>query len=146
MVRLKNIRALNFIPLHEVREITKLRSKKRPEYTLKKIVPINFRSDLKSSVKNRNEYNDYDYLYKLNDKDKEWLTKFHREYLNSDFKSYKKPLHKNKKLKRTCYDMNNCRNRDIFSQKRVMNKLKFLGDDVHNLICDKNYIDKPEKV
>lgn len=132
-------KGFNFIPLREIRFIKvnkKLIRTKRSIslYTIKKKVSVNFRSKFPSSVKNRNEYNDYDYLHKLNDKEKAWLFKFHREYLNADFKSFKTPLHKTKKLKRTCYDMNNSRTRDLFSRKKVEHKLEYLGDKVFSLI------------
>jgi len=34
------------------------------------------------SVKNRNEFNDYDYLHILSAVDYDWLRRFHRESLN----------------------------------------------------------------
>lgn len=74
------------------------------------------------SVKNRNEYSDYDYLDVLSEKDRLWLKKFHQEWLQSNFQ-HKKLLHKSKKQRKRCYDMNNARNRDLYSFKKVRHLL-----------------------
>jgi hypothetical protein len=76
------------------------------------------------SVKNRQEYEDYDYLHKLSPSEYKWLRKFHREYLNADFK-HTGPLMRSKKSRRACYDANNARNRDLYSFLRVRHKLMF---------------------
>lgn len=125
-----------FVPVHSV-ILTQARTKKRPEYTRKQVVDIYSRSRLPSSVKNRNEYNDYDYLHKLNEDELKWLTSFHREYLNADFKHAGKKLHV-KKNRKSCYDMNNARGRDLYALHRTLYNLKFLGDDVYNLIDENN--------
>lgn len=128
-----NKKPLNFIPLHDIQHVNPMFKKKKFEYTLKKVVPNNFRSSFRSSVKNRNEYNDYDYLDKLNPKEKEWLYKFHREYLNADLKHKGKVLFK-KKYHKSLFYMNNCRNRDLFSREKVKRNLVYLGDNVFKLI------------
>ena len=71
--------------------------------------------------------------YKLNPKEKEWLLRFHREYLNADFKHGGKILHK-KRYRKDIYNMNNRRQRDLFSRHRVRNNLRFLGDNVFSLV------------
>jgi hypothetical protein len=69
---------------------------------------------------------DYDYLKKLTPKEKEWLNKFTKEYVNAEMNS-KRPrsnLHKNKSLKKDCYDRNNARNRCIYTRSKASWNLK----------------------
>lgn len=68
---------------------------------------------LGSSVKNRNDLSDYDYLHKLDKESLAWLKGFHREYVNADFKHKYKKLIKGKKKRKAVYDANNSRNRDF---------------------------------
>lgn len=63
------------------------------------------------NLKSRYNLIDYDYLHKLNDKEKEWLNRFTEEYVNADMNHGGKRLHKTKKLRKDCYDRNNARNR-----------------------------------
>lgn len=63
----------------------------------------------------KQEYFDFDYLDKLNDKEKAWMSQFNEEYLGARLNGNKKPLHKTQVLKKNCFDMNNARNRDITS-------------------------------
>lgn len=60
---------------------------------------------------NIQELLDFDYLDKLSDKDKIYLSKFCTEFYSADFRG-EKPLHKSKKKKREIYNNNNARNRD----------------------------------
>lgn len=63
----------------------------------------------------KQEQFDYDYIDKLNPEEKEWLSKFTEEYLGARLNGEGKKLHKNKRLRKDCFDRNNARNRDIFS-------------------------------
>ena len=74
------------------------------------------------SVKNRNEFNDYDYLHKLSFDDYDWLRRFHREYLNADFQHAGEQVHPDE-LKKDCYAMNNSRNRDTYAKAKVCHRL-----------------------
>lgn len=69
--------------------------------------------------KNRWEHIDHDYLDKLSDKEKEWLSNFNEEYLSGNFNHKGKKFHKTKKEKRDCYNRNNARNRDLFTIART---------------------------
>jgi len=73
------------------------------------------------SVKNRNEYSDFDYLDKLNKDELAFLKKFHREYNNADFK-HSNPLIEIEERK-PLYDANNARNRDLYGVKLVCGQL-----------------------
>ena len=63
----------------------------------------------------KQEYFDFDYIDKLGHEDKLWLSQFNEEYLGARLNGSKKPLHRTKRLKKNCFDMNNSRNRDITS-------------------------------
>lgn len=81
------------------------------------------------NLKTRQDLIDYDYVDKLSDKDKEWLNKFTEEYTNASFKKEipKKKgkrrkaanLHKSKEHKKSVYDANNARNRDILTRAKA---------------------------
>lgn len=72
---------------------------------------------LEKSVTKRvaREYLDQDYIDKLSDKDKQWLSNFNEEWLSANFNHQGKVLHKSKEKKREIYNRNNARNRDTMS-------------------------------
>lgn len=76
------------------------------------------------NIKNRQELIDFDYLDKLNDKEKAWLNNFVEEEINANFNHTGKILNKTDEEKRTCYNRNNARNRDIFAIKKSHDMLK----------------------
>lgn len=86
---------------------------------------INNKATLSVSVKNRNEYADYDYLEKLSPSELNWLKGFHREFVNADFKHGYKKVHKRKSHIKDIYNKNNSRNRDIYGKKKVSNSLLY---------------------
>lgn len=65
------------------------------------------------------ELTDFDYLHKLNDKEKEFMNSFLEESVNANFNHSGKILHNTKKLRKACYDRNNSRNRDILSRAKA---------------------------
>lgn len=73
------------------------------------------------NLKTRSDLIDYDYIDKLDNKQKAWLDKFTKEYVNAslDSKTPKKNLHNTKELKKDCYDRNNSRNRDILTRAKA---------------------------
>lgn len=73
----------------------------------------------------RAELIDHDYVDKLSDKEKKWLSQFNEEYLSGTFSHSAKDLHKTKKQKRECYNRNNARNRDVFS---IFRTFGWIGD------------------
>ncbi len=96
--------------------------------------------DNKKHLKRRQEALDFDYLHKLDDKEREWLDKFVSEYIGAslpkevvvrDGKEYArlKPtnIHK-KKHKKKVFDANNARNRDLYAIKRCTNGLNYLDN------------------
>lgn len=86
-------------------------------------------ASLPVSVKNRNDYADYDYLHKLNDKELEWLMSFHQEFVQGSFKPDRKRVHKTKKLRLDCYARNNSRNRDVYATLKVRHMLFSFVDE-----------------
>lgn len=94
------------------------------------------------NLKSRTELLDYDYLHKLSEKDLEWLNKFTEEYVNANIDTDKprKNLHKNKSLRKDCYDRNNSRNRDVLTRQKASNKAIYLEE-----IMEKGY-DEQERL
>lgn len=69
----------------------------------------------------RREYNDLDYIDKLNPEEKAWMNKFMAEFLNADIildenkkLDPEQNIHKDPKYKKLNYDSNNFRNRDQY--------------------------------
>jgi hypothetical protein len=77
----------------------------------------------KYNLPSRQELLDFDYLHKLNDKQKEWLNKFVSEEINADFR-HSKPLNKTKKQRKACYDRNNSRNRDLLTKNKMIGNVE----------------------
>lgn len=73
------------------------------------------------NLKSRFDLIDYDYIDKLSEKEKRWLNKFTKEYVNADlnYKDLSKNLHNTQKLKKDCTDRNNARNRDILTREKA---------------------------
>ncbi len=74
------------------------------------------------NLKTRTDLIDYDYVHKLSKKDKEWLAKFTEEYTNVSFdrQDYKKNLVvKEEKNRKEVDDMNNARNRCIWTRQKA---------------------------
>lgn len=85
------------------------------------------------NLKTRSEVIDYDYIDKLSEKDKAYLDKFTKEYVGASMdKNPKKNLHKNKRLRKSCYDANNSRNRDVLTRAKAMGKALYIEDVVTN--------------
>lgn len=71
----------------------------------------------------KQEYHDYDYINKLSDKEKDWLSNFTEEYLGANLKHKGKKLHKTDELRKDCYRKNNYRQRDLYSIKKATGNL-----------------------
>lgn len=85
----------------------------------------------KYTLKNRIEFLDYDYLDKLNEEELAWLNKFTEEELHASFeKDNKKNLNKKKEDKQRVYNINNTRNKDLFSRLKTRNLLQDISDTV----------------
>ncbi len=76
------------------------------------------------NLKTRTDLLDYDYLDKLNDKEKEWLNRFTEEYTHAKFNHKGKRIQKTKEQVKDSYDRNNSRNRDILTRVRASGRLK----------------------
>lgn len=80
------------------------------------------------NLKSRQNLLDYDYISQLSEKEKKWLDKFSKEYINAslDSKNLEKNLHNSQKLKKDCYDRNNARNRDLYT--KIEMGARFIGE------------------
>lgn len=78
--------------------------------------------DKRFNLKTRTDLLDQDYLNKLSPEELDWLNKFNKEYVSASLDG-KGDLHNTKKLKKTCYDSNNARNRDILTKAKASNQL-----------------------
>lgn len=103
----------------------------------------------KVNTKVRQEYLDQDYVNKLNDKEKEFLSNFNEEYYGGNFKHKGKKLHRNKESRRKCYNRNNSQNRCGFGTAKAKGGLIYnnpINDldslEENNLI----YVGNPDKV
>lgn len=76
------------------------------------------------NLKIRRDLFDQDYIDKLSDKEKQWLSNFMREYVAADFNHPGAKLNKSKKSKKAIYDANNARNRDSYGVTKINGMLK----------------------
>lgn len=84
---------------------------------------------------------DYDYLDKLSEKEKAWLNKFTKEYVNTEFDLKKKRsnLHKSDKLRKDCYNRNNARNRCVWTKCKASGKFSSIEEVPQKTIDNENY-------
>lgn len=80
------------------------------------------------NLKSRIDLLDYDYLDKLNPKEKEWLAKFTEEYTHANFSHSGTKIHKKKAHKTDSYNRNNARNRDIYTIQKSRHHLGNLDE------------------
>lgn len=76
---------------------------------------------------------DQDYIEKLDDKEKEWLSKFNVEYYGNTFQKGSGPrnLHV-KDQHKLVYDQTNARNRDMYNQRyRMYEEIEWGGMDYY---------------
>lgn len=71
---------------------------------------------------------DFDYVHKLNDKEKQFLNNFLEEEIITNFKHRGKKLNTTKKDRRRCYGNNNSRNRCIMSREEAMGTINYTSD------------------
>lgn len=103
----------------------------KTQKTNKKRDRVKYRNlDKSVNLKIRHDLIDYDYLDKLDEKELAWLDKFTGEYVGAslDTENPRRNLHRNKALRKDCYDRNNARNRDVLSRSNVRKKTKNLDD------------------
>jgi hypothetical protein len=75
------------------------------------------------------EYLDQDYVDKLSDKEKEFLSNFNEEWLSGNFNHPGRKLHRTKKSRRECYGRNNARNRDLFTINRTRGWIEGIAEN-----------------
>lgn len=75
---------------------------------------------------------DFDYLSRLSEKDREWMSKFIGEYYNGYVKKGDpKALHNTLELKRDCWRRKNRENRDLYSLREAWNLLETFKEVFH---------------
>lgn len=109
--------------------------------------------DPQFNLKTRQEALDFDYVHKLSDEEKDYLNKFAGEFINASFEKEPpkkkgkrrklKNLHKTEKLRKSCYDSNNARNRDIISRAKASGQFCYLEDIINNEEDLNFYLQKP---
>lgn len=92
----------------------------------------------------KQEYFDIDYIEKLSESEKLWLSQFMEEYLGANVSKDrmqrvygKDVLHKEDVKRKNCFNMNNARNRDVYSVSRVTGKITFAEDVVEKPQLDR---------
>lgn len=101
----------------------------------------------------KQEYHDIDYVDKLDDEAKKFMSQFMEEHLgaNLDEKRHKKKynkkvMHKTKKLKKDCFDRNNARQRDIYGLSKATGKLEDYNtpgvSDYLDSLCEKANVEE----
>lgn len=98
------------------------RNKKKPAKKKKRDLTSlpGLKKNLFSRIKQ--EYHDLDYLDKLSDKDKLWLSKFMEEDLGARFNHSGSKVYRKKRDKIESYRRNNQRNRDLYSLLKATGK------------------------
>ena len=66
---------------------------------------------------------DLDYIDKLDEKERAFMSKFMEEFVGARLNGKGKKLHRTKKLTKDCFDRNNARNRDIYAIARATGTL-----------------------
>jgi hypothetical protein len=90
---------------------------------------------------------DFDYLDKLSDSEKQWLSNFMEEYVSGNFTHKGKIMHRTKKEKRECYSRNNSRNRDALSISNATGRSVYSGDGaVIQAVMDANATTRADSV
>jgi len=74
------------------------------------------------------EYMDQDYIDKLSDEEKQWLSNFMEEDLSGNFNHPGKKLYRSKEKRRACYGRNNSRNRDLYAIYRTRGMVGGIDD------------------
>ena len=77
----------------------------------------------------KQEYHDIDYVNKLSEEEKEWLSSFMEEDLGARFNHKRKKIYKKVGDKRASYRRNNYRNMDIYSNSKAANRLIDIAPD-----------------
>lgn len=80
--------------------------------------------DKSVNLRIRHELMDQDYISKLSENEKRWLSDFMREWSSADFTHKGKKFHRSKKSRKAIYDANNARNRDAFAVTKSNDMLK----------------------
>lgn len=100
--------------------ITPKNTPKKPNRRAKRQYPA---LEPQYNLKTRYDLIDYDYLHKLSASDKEWLNRFSEEFNNANFNHKGAVLHNTPALKKSCYDMNNARNRCILTRAKAAGRM-----------------------
>lgn len=69
------------------------------------------------------------YIDDLSEEDKKWMNQFMKEYVAASVdKDPEKALHNTPELRKSCFDKNNARNRDVYSRETAQGTLNYLED------------------
>lgn len=68
------------------------------------------------------------YAKDLPEEAKDWLNRFTQEYVCANFKHKGEKIHTTEKLRKSCFNRNNARNRDVYTQQKAQNSLNYIED------------------
>ena len=97
--------------------------------------------------RSRWEYIDLDYVKKLSDSDKAYMSKFMDEYYGAtlapvaDPEQWNKDFHNTKETRKQCQDRNNARNRDLFTANRTAGYNSSLHDRFGRVVSSVEQLD-----
>lgn len=123
------------------RKATKKRGPQKKKGATRKSTTKN--SGLKKQYFSRikQEYHDIDYMDKLDDKEKAWLSSFMDEDLGANFTHEGKKIYKKKRDIKESYHRNNARNRDQYANSKAAGKTVDISADQAYQYWEENYID-----
>lgn len=113
-------------------------TKKKTRYSKTKNVGL--KKEFFSKIKQ--EYHDIDYYHTLDDKSKDWLSRFMQEDLGANFTHKGKRIYRKKKDEKACYDRNNARQRDIYGIAKATGKTVDIDFEIDNEDVDESYEDR----
>lgn len=113
------------------------RKKQKVSYRTAKNVGLNKRYFSKI----KQEYHDIDYVHKLDDKQKKWLSEFMQEDLGANLRHSGRKKYKTKQDKKDVFDRNNARNRDIYSLAKATGRTVDVPYDVILKSQEDSYVD-----
>lgn len=88
------------------------------------------KKELFSKIKQ--QYFDVDYVNSLSEEEKQWLNDFMTEFLGANLNESKERMHNTSDLRKSVFDANNARNRDIYNVARTGGRLDSLDEALLN--------------
>lgn len=84
------------------------------------------------------------YSNTLPDDAKKWLNSFSEEYVCANFNHDGPILHSSDKQKKSCFDRNNARNRDIYTREKAQGTMNYMEEVLPNKYLDEEPEEREE--